>query len=212
MRRWYAILVQPLRADPVIKYLFGTRLRGHLCPLFSHKILRIALLFLRFCSFRGSQIYSPIRAPNRNFITGSALRKILRYHRYRLLTAMVNSFFYDSGVIFSPISLKKAVLRTLHFIDRLPPFYRWSATLSILTIEFALPPLAWKWRRFTRLNQGAQAASLKDWHESPFYIKRMILRTITSVCLPQVYSEPALLRRIGYGPTLSNRAAGKCAS
>ena len=35
-----------LRADPIIKYLFGTRLQGHLCPLLSHKILRIAVAIL----------------------------------------------------------------------------------------------------------------------------------------------------------------------
>ncbi|MCZ6464580.1 MAG: hypothetical protein O7A09_09605 [Proteobacteria bacterium] len=86
------------------------------------------------------------------------------------------------------------------WLDREPAL---SGPLSqaLLLLEYGVPPLVAKWRRFTALDGAAQDAVLDDLMRSRLDIKRDVFKGLRSVALLAFYADPASESLTGYpGP------------
>lgn len=133
----------------------------------------------------------------------SAARNTFRGHH--ILEALILTLCADDPEILKNIRRRKVILRAEKFIGDLPLTYTLLAKFALYLIEYAVPPLAWKVRPFSRLSFEDRLTYLESWWASPFYSKRMIFKMLTSLCVPEIFSERRLLKKLGYGPSLTHR-------
>ncbi len=123
----------------------------------------------------------------------------------QILESVVIAFCAGDEFVLSRIRMQKVVLKTEKQISELPFVFNLVFRTALYLIEYAFPPIAWKFRRFTRMPLERQMEYLHEWMHSPFAYKRNLFKLVKAICVSQIFSEHKLLEGIGYGPALEHR-------
>ncbi len=125
----------------------------------------------------------------------------------RILKHLIIALCENDTDILSQVDLAVVVTRIRNFVKKLPGVLYLVFYINLFFLEFALPPVVWKIRPFTWLNLQQKLDYLGSWQSSRFGLKRTAFELIKRTCLMHLYSEKTLLKHMGFGSVLTNRAA-----
>ena len=131
----------------------------------------------------------------------------------RILESLIIGLCAGDSRVLSKVNVAQVAGNVEQFVAELPPFYRFCFFISLFILEFALPPLVWKVRPFSKLPIEKRVHYLEDFQSSWFYFKRIIFKLPSVVCVLHLYSEPALLVYIGFEKSINHRQlsqVGRC--
>lgn len=107
--------------------------------------------------------------------------------------------------ILGRVDMERVVRRAEEQGRRLPWLFYAAYKLSLLAFEYGLPPLAWRFRRFSRQSWGERIQYAERWERSRSQVKRNLFALMKSVTLASLLREPDLLEWIGYGEAMRDR-------
>jgi len=107
--------------------------------------------------------------------------------------------------ILSRVDMDRVVRRAEEQGQRLPWMFYVAYKLSLLAFEYGLPPLAWRFRRFSRQWWGSRIRYAESWERSRSHLKRNLFVLMKAVTLSSLLREPDLLEWMGYGEALRSR-------
>lgn len=128
-----------------------------------------------------------------------------------ILEAMLICMCAGDEDVLSKIRMKHVVLKTEKHVTELPKFYFLAFKAVLLWIEYEIFPLAWKFRRFSKMPINRQLAYLETWERSSFFAKRNMFKLVKAMCVCHIYSEHKLLASIGYENAMRARVLSTCA-
>lgn len=129
----------------------------------------------------------------------------LTFRGRHIVEALIIALCAGDEFVLSRIRMQRVILRTEKFIAELPFFFFITFKFVIYVIEYAFPPLAWKFRRFSRLPIDKQLQYLQSWEQSMFSFKRMMFKLVKAACVNQIMCEYKLLADLGYRECLEAR-------
>ncbi|MGZ3689316.1 MAG: hypothetical protein ACXVBW_13510 [Bdellovibrionota bacterium] len=140
-------------------------------------------------------------------MTGTQLRiwNILTFRGRGILESMVVTLCAGDEFVLSRIRMQHVVLRAEKQISELPFVLFLGFKICLYLIEYSFPPLAWKFRRFSRLPLESRMAYLETWEGSSLALKRNIFKLVKALCICNIFSEHKLLAAIGYEESLVKR-------
>ncbi len=107
--------------------------------------------------------------------------------------------------ILSRVDMDRVVRRAEEQGRRLPWLFYVAYKLSLLAFEYGFPPLAWRFRRFSRQPWGDRIQYAERWERSRSHVKRNLFALMKAVTLSSLLREPDLLEWIGYGEAMRDR-------
>jgi hypothetical protein len=137
------------------------------------------------------------------------IRALLRTRGRWSLRRVVLAFCDNDEQVLSRIDVDTIVLRIEHNMAMLPFGYFLAMKIALFLMEFAIPPIAGKILPMSLMPAEKRIRYIESWVDSRFSWKRMTFYALKYLCLKQIYSEPALLEHIGYGPAYRARLAGR---
>jgi hypothetical protein len=140
------------------------------------------------------------------------IRWLLRSRGQWSLRSMILTLCANDREILDKIDVDTVVERIEDYLAGLPLAYFLGVKGVMLLVEFAIPPISPKLLPMSFMPLEKRIKYVESWADSRFSWKRMSIYALKFVCLKQIYSEPALLQAIGYGPALQERTQGKCSS
>jgi hypothetical protein len=101
--------------------------------------------------------------------------------------------------------MQHVVLQAEKHISELPFFFFFTFKIVLYVIEYAIPPIAWKFRRFSKMSLEQRLRYLESWELSRFAAKRNLFKLVKAICVCHIFSERPLLKAIGYEEALKLR-------
>lgn len=126
-----------------------------------------------------------------------------------VIKVLIATMCADDPMVLTRIRMQRVILRTEKNIANMPFFFFLMLKITIYLMEYAVPPLAWKFTPFTKMPLEARLKYLESWSGSRWYAKRMLMKLVLAICLPQVYSEKRLLISLGYEDSLQHRTSNQ---
>ena len=127
----------------------------------------------------------------------------------RALRALILTLCVEDEFILSKIDIPRVIQKIEDRVCLLPAFFFFLFKGTLLFMEFGLPPLGWKIRRFSSLSLEKRLQYVESWTYSKVYLKRNLFKLIKAICLSHVFSEHELLKGIGYERALGARIHSK---
>ena len=107
--------------------------------------------------------------------------------------------------VLEAMDLDAAMERRRASLATYPRVFALIYTFGLLAFEYALPPLGWKLRPFSRLPFEKRMAYVVQWERSRWQAKRNLLMLMRLMTLADVMVQPAMLEWIGYGESWRHR-------
>lgn len=136
---------------------------------------------------------------------------MISFSRQKSLESFMEAFAAD-GFNLNPQELHELALHLHRTLLNLPPFLSFMMRLTFWMVEYAIPPLAWKFKPAQNLPLPERVKYLHQWNQSTFGLKRTMFMVLKHFCVTGLYSHPRVLQEIGYGSTFQERIAGRCSS
>jgi hypothetical protein len=130
----------------------------------------------------------------------------------RALRTVVHAYCAGDTQVLESINIDSVVARIDAYFMGLPLNLFIGLRFMIFLLEYAVPPLALKFRPMSRMKYEDQVHYLESWHHSRFLHKRLPVFGLKFICLSQIYSENKILDQLGYLPALQERMSGQCTS
>jgi len=128
------------------------------------------------------------------------------FRRRRILQCLIIALCGGDAEILVHVRLTKVVLKTEKDLIGLTFALRATFYVVLWLIEYAFPPLDWKFKRFTKMTMEERVRYLESsWDRSPLAPKRVLFKLVKAVCVSQLLAEHKVLRSIGYGDALDER-------
>jgi hypothetical protein len=129
----------------------------------------------------------------------------LTFRGRRILESLVVTLCAGDEFVLSRVRMQHVVLKAEKQISELPFFFFFTFKIVLYVIEWAVPPLSWKFQRFTRMPLERRLEYLEEWEFSKFAAKRNLFKLVKALCICHIFSEPKLLESIGYGDAMRKR-------
>lgn len=140
------------------------------------------------------------------------IRSLLRTTGRWSLRKVVIAFCDGDEEVLKRINVEAIVRKIELYLVSLPFGYFLAMKMALFIMEYAIPPVHTKFRPMLLMSPERRIRYIQSWGESRFSWKRMTFYALKYICIKQIYSEPALLEYIGYGPAMMERMEGKCTS
>lgn len=123
----------------------------------------------------------------------------------KVLRELIVTMCAEDSFILSKIRLERVIMRAEKYVAELPFIYFFLFKITLLIVEYGIPPITNKFRRFSSLSLEKRLAYLEEWQGSRFYWKRILFKMISTVCVTHIYAERKLLTNIGFEDSLLHR-------
>lgn len=142
----------------------------------------------------------------------SVQRRIWRFFMTRgddILESLLLTLCTDDEFFTSRVKMARVAVRTKKFVRELPFFFFFSFKAILYLIEYAVPPIAWKFRRFSKLPLEQRLRYLETWENSRIPLKRIVFKLVKAACLCQIMCDHKILVDLGYGKAIQKRVGFK---
>jgi hypothetical protein len=130
----------------------------------------------------------------------------------KAVVSLAHTFLGDDREILGITDDKAVVRRAMAMEMQLPLLFAIGYKAAVLLIEYGMPPVAPKWRRFSRLPLRKRLLVLEDWECGLSMMRRNMVKLMKFIILSSVLADEELLVWTGYGDAMRARFSGECAS
>ncbi len=126
------------------------------------------------------------------------------------LIGLRDAWIGDDPEVSRLVDRSRVLERMELFLKRLPGFYLTGLVFGIWIFDWISPIEIGRLPPFRKLRQPDRERCLDRWAHARLGLKRLVFMGIKFVTASQIYTEPALLESLGYGPALRDRKEGRC--